>query len=92
MDTITIKKASASAVARRLYNLGFTKYNYTTQIGVDLVSNDYSIHVAIHTYSEDNAAKELEAAGYIIENRYHSKGIFSQRWIESFDVVGKVAA
>jgi hypothetical protein len=87
----TITKTTAQAVGRKLRSLNFEPYNYATGIGCSVWQDGNRITVANHTYSMGTAAIELQQAGYIIENLYHS-GEFGGRWMETFTVAGKVGA
>lgn len=91
METMTIKKPSTSAVARKLYSLGFPKYENHTEVGVKVETDNWSVLVTNYSYTEGTAAQELEAAGYIIEERVAYKSIFTQFWTECFYIAGKVA-
>ena len=87
----TIAKTSVQAVGRKLRALNFEPYDYAAGIGCSVWKDGNRITVVNHTYSIGTAADELEKAGYIIENLYHS-GDFAGRWMESFTVAGKVEA
>ena len=87
----TIAKTTASAVGRKLRSLNFEPYDYATGIGCVVWKDGNRITVVNHTYSIGTAADELEKAGYIIENLYHS-GDFAGRHMETFTVAGRVDA
>lgn len=90
MNTIIIKRATAPAVAKELYSAGFIRYEVTTGVGIKVEDWDGTIFVSNRTYSEGTAAQELEARGYIIEDRFVSKSIRSGIWLETFHVSEKV--
>lgn len=87
----TISKTCAQAVSRKLRKLNFEPYDYETGIGCSVWQDGNRITVVNHTYSTGTAAIELQQAGYIIENLYHS-GEFAGRWMETFTVAGRVEA
>ena len=87
----TITKTTASAVSRKLRSLNFEPYNYSTMVGCSVWQDGNRLTVVNHTYSMGTAAIELQQAGYIIENLYHSTD-FAGRWMETFTVAGRVGA
>ena len=89
MNTIT--KTTASAVSRKLRSLNFEPYNYSTMVGCSVWQDGNRLTVVNHTYGMGTAAMELEKAGYIIENLYHS-GEFAGHRMETFTVAGRVGA
>jgi len=91
----TITKTTASAVSRKLSSLGFDKYDTLTQMGFSVLYGGDGIHVVNHTNEdyEGTAAQELEAAGYVIANRFiNDWSRFLGRKQEVFNVVGRVEA
>ena len=93
MNTIT--KTSVSAVSRKLNALGFDRWAGSTQLGIIVSSSLGEIYVVNHTNSdyEGTAAQELEAAGYVISNRFvNDWSEFLGRKVEVFNVVGRVEA
>jgi hypothetical protein len=91
----TITKTTAQAVSRKLSSLGFDKYDSLTQMGFSVLYGCDGIHVVNHTYKdyEGTAAQELEAAGYVIENRFvNDWSRFLDRKVEVFNVSGRVEA
>ena len=87
----TITTTTAQAVSRKLRELNFEPYDHATGIGCSTWKDGNRITVANHTYSIGTAAIELQQAGYIIENLYHS-GEFGGRCMETFTVAGRMGA
>jgi hypothetical protein len=87
----TIAKTTAQAVGRKLRKLNFEPYDYATGIGCGVWQDGERITVANHSYGLGTAAIELQKAGYIVENLYHS-GEFAGRFMETFTVAGRVGA
>ncbi len=91
MNTVT--KTTASAITRKLTELGFQKYDL--QYGFDVMTTDNGIHVVNHTNSDykGTAALELELQGYVIEaHQYLDWSMFLGKNVEVFFVVGRVGA
>lgn len=88
----TITKTTASAVSRFLKAKSFDTYDRYTEVGYSVHLDGNDIRVANHGYLPGTAALELAANGYVIEALQMSEGAFSGRHMETFVVVGKVAA
>lgn len=91
----TITKTSASAITRKLSELGFVKYDRDDTVGFDVMQTGAGLHVVNHVYGHatGTAAQELEAQGYIIEGHQHLDWtMFLNRRCETFYVVGRVGA
>jgi hypothetical protein len=91
----TITKTSKAGITRKLSGLNFDKYNYATQMGFFTYLDFDVIVVVNHTNAdyEGTAARELEAAGYLIENRrVNDWSEFLGRKVEIFNVIGRVEA
>lgn len=89
MNTIT--KTTAQAVSRKLTALNFDKYDRATRMGLSVLYSSDGIFVSNYTHPEHEgtAAAELEAAGYIIKDRFVNKWRHEDRAIEVFIVSGK---
>jgi hypothetical protein len=91
----TITKTSASAITRKLSELGFQKYEYPSQLGFDVMDTSNGIHVVNHTVSgyKGTAALELELQGYVIEgHQYLDWSQFLGKSVETFYVRGRIGA
>jgi hypothetical protein len=87
----TMTKTTAQAVSRKLTALNFDKYEKSTRMGLSVLYSADGIFVSNYTHPdhEGTAAAELEAAGYIIKDRYVNKWRHEDRAIEVFLVIGK---
>jgi hypothetical protein len=86
-----ITKTTAAAVSRKLSALNFEKYDKASRMGFSVFDDTDGIFVSYYTNPnyEGEAAAELAAAGYIIEDRFINKWRHEDRAIEVFFVSGK---